>query len=106
MLFSNDARETAQFIYLIAKREQEERKKEVSLRGEKKALTLGERQRLIVEGLPNVSATLAKRLLKHFGSVESVFTATEEELMEVEGIGEKKAKEIRRVITAPYVEED
>ncbi len=106
LLFSNDARETAQFIYLIAKREQEERKKEVSLRGEKKALTLGERQRLIVEGLPNVSATLAKRLLKHFGSVESVFTATEEELMEVEGIGEKKAKEIRRVITAPYVEED
>ncbi|AIF69703.1 DEAD/DEAH box helicase [Palaeococcus pacificus DY20341] len=106
ILFSNDAKETAQFIYLIARREQEERKKEVSLRGEKKALTLAERQRLIVEGLPNVSATLAKRLLKHFGSVERVFTATEEELMEVEGIGEKKAREIRKVITVPYVDEE
>ncbi|AMQ17670.1 DEAD/DEAH box helicase [Thermococcus peptonophilus] len=106
VLFSSGPEETAQFIYLMAKREQEERKKEVRLRSEKKALTLAERQRLIVEGLPNVSATLAKRLLKHFGNVERVFTATEEELKEVEGIGPKKAREIRRVITAPYVEEE
>ncbi|NJF25004.1 DEAD/DEAH box helicase [Thermococcus sp. Bubb.Bath] len=106
ILFSSGPEETAQFIYLLAKREQEERKKEVRVRSEKKALTLAERQRLIVEGLPNVSATLAKRLLKHFGSVERVFTATEEELQEVEGIGPKKAGEIRKVITAPYVEEE
>ncbi|WP_297421225.1 DEAD/DEAH box helicase [Thermococcus sp.] len=105
ILFSSTKEETAGFIYLMAKREQEERKKEVRLRSEKKALTLSERQRLIVEGLPNVSATLAKRLLRHFGNVERVFTATEEELKEVEGIGEKKAREIRRVITAPYVED-
>ncbi len=38
--------------------------------------------------------------------MERVFTATEEELQEVEGIGPKKAREIRRVITAPYVEEE
>ncbi len=106
ILFSSGTEETAQFIYLMAKREQEERKKEVRLRSEKKALTLAERQRLIVEGLPNVSATLAKRLLKHFGNVERVFTATEEELQEVEGIGPKKAREIRRVITAPYIEDE
>ncbi len=106
ILFSADAKETAQFIYLIAKREQEERKKEVAVRSEKKALTLADRQRLIVEGLPYVSATLAKRLLKHFGSVERVFTAKESELMEVEGIGEKIAREIRKVITAPYMEEE
>ncbi|WP_297465805.1 DEAD/DEAH box helicase [Thermococcus sp.] len=106
ILFSSGKEETAQFIYLMAKREQEERKKEVRLRSEKKALTLAERQRLIVEGLPNVSATLARRLLRHFGNVERVFTATEEELKEVEGIGEKKAREIRRIITAPYVEDE
>ncbi len=106
ILFARDPKETASYIYLMAKREQEERKKEVAVRSEKKTLTLADRQRLIVEGLPNVSATLAKRLLKHFGNVERVFTATEEELMEVEGIGEKKAREIRRVITAPYLEED
>lgn len=106
VLFAKDSSEVASYIYLIAKREQEERKKEVAVRSEKKALTLAERQRLIVEGLPYVSATLARRLLKHFGSVERVFTAKESELMQVEGIGEKIAREIRKVITAPYEEEE
>ncbi|BAA31018.1 90aa long hypothetical DNA excision repair protein [Pyrococcus horikoshii OT3] len=90
----------------MAKREQEERKREVRIRGEKKALTLAERQRMIVESLPNVSTTLARRLLRHFGSVEKVFTASVPELMKVEGIGEKIAREIRRVITSPYIEEE
>ncbi|AEH24965.1 DEAD/DEAH box helicase [Pyrococcus yayanosii] len=106
VLFSYSPEETAQFIFLIARREQEERKKDVRLRSEKKALTLAERQRLIVEGLPYVSATLARRLLRHFGSVERVFTASVAELMQVEGIGEKIAREIRKVITAPYREDE
>lgn len=106
IIFSSTPEETAQYIFLIAKREQEEREKPVRIRSEKKALTLAERQRLIVEGLPHVSATLARRLLKHFGSVERVFTASVAELMKVEGIGEKIAKEIRRVITAPYIEDE
>ncbi|MFA4668375.1 DEAD/DEAH box helicase [Pyrococcus kukulkanii] len=105
VIFSSNPEETAQYIFLIAKREQEEKEREVRIRSEKKALTLAERQRLIVEGLPHVSATLAKRLLRHFGTVERVFTASEAELMKVEGIGEKIAREIRKVITAPYREE-
>ncbi|NJE25111.1 DEAD/DEAH box helicase [Thermococcus sp. MV5] len=105
ILFAKDPSEVANYIYLIAKREQEERKKEIAVRSEKKALTLADRQRLIVEGLPYVSAVLARRLLRHFGSVERVFTAKESELTQVEGIGEKIAREIRKVITAPYEEE-
>ena len=105
ILFAKDPNEVANYIYLIAKREQEERKKEIAVRSEKKALTLADRQRLIVEGLPYVSAVLARRLLRHFGSVERVFTAKESELTQVEGIGEKIAREIRKVITAPYEEE-
>ncbi|USG99210.1 DEAD/DEAH box helicase [Thermococcus argininiproducens] len=104
ILFAKDPSEVANYIYLIAKREQEERKKEIAVRSEKKALTLADRQRLIVEGLPYVSAVLARRLLRHFGSVERVFTAKESELTQVEGIGEKIAREIRKVITAPYEE--
>ncbi|WP_048146523.1 DEAD/DEAH box helicase [Pyrococcus abyssi] len=105
IIFSSNPEETANYIFFMARREQEERRREVRVRGEKKALTLAERQRLIVESLPHVSATLAKRLLKHFGSVERVFTASVPELMKVEGIGEKIAREIRRVITSPYTED-
>jgi len=56
----------------------------------------------LVSGLPNVDVTLAKRLLERFGAAEEVFTATEEELMKVKGIGEKIAEGIRRVLTLRY----
>ena len=45
---------------------------------------------------------LARRLLKHFGSVERIMVAKKKELMEVEGIGEKKAEEIRKVVREKY----
>jgi len=45
---------------------------------------------------------LAERLLKHFKTVENVFTAKEEELMKVEGVGKERAKKIREVLTAEY----
>lgn len=49
-----------------------------------------------------VEAATAKKLLSFFGSVERVFTATEKELMKVDGIGPKKAKRIRDLLTEPY----
>jgi len=56
----------------------------------------------MIESLPNVSAVLAKRLLEKFDSVEKVVNASEKELTEVEGIGDKKAEEIRNVIKSSY----
>ena len=94
--------DTANLLYVIAKREQEQEKREIALRGEKRAVTLDEKQRYIIESLPNVSAVLAKRLLEHFGGVNSVINASEKELREIEGIGERKAAEIRRVVKGRY----
>jgi Fanconi anemia group M protein len=98
---SEDEEDTALFLYLMAKREQEEGR-EVSLRGERKPLLLDEQQRFVIESLPNVSAVLAKRLLERFGSVEGVVNASRKQLMEVEGIGEGKAEEIIKVIRNRY----
>jgi len=42
-------------------------------------------------------------LLKHFGTVSKVFNASENELQEVEGIGKKTAKEIRKVMDSKYL---
>lgn len=99
---SKDEADTAGILLILAKREQEERGKEVAVRGERKGMTLEEKQRYIVEGLPGVSAVLAKRLLEHFGTVERVMTASEWELQRVQGIGPEKAREIREVLTTPY----
>ena len=54
----------------------------------------------LLEGLPGVSANLARRLLKHFGSAQAVANATEAQLRAVEGIGPSKAKAIVEVFAA------
>lgn len=101
-----DEIETAELLVAIARREQVEESREVAIRGEPKGLTLPKRQRFVVEGLPGVSAVLAKRLLGHFKSVERVMCASEEELQRVRGIGKKKASDIRRVLDSEYEEEE
>jgi len=102
ILPTRDEKETAAVLMAIARREQVEQAREVSIRGERKALTLPEQQRFVVEGLPGVSAVLAKRLLEHFGTVERVMSASERELREVRGIGKEKAREIRKVLGSRY----
>ncbi len=104
LIYTTGPEDTAAFVYTLAKREQEGTTKEIALRGEKRAMSLNEWQRFIVESFPNVSSVLAKRLLKHFGSVEAVLLAQEKELQEVEGVGDKKAKRIREIIREKYEE--
>ncbi len=106
IISTEDESASAKIVSAIAKREQKEEESEVPVRSERKALTLSEMQRFVVEGLPGVSAILAKRLLDHFESVEEVMQASEEELMEVHGIGTEKARDIRRVLEAEYVSEE
>lgn len=105
ILPTRDEKETALILVAMAKREQLAECREVAVRGEPKGLTLPERQRFVVEGLPGISAVLAKRLLEHFGTAEQVMGASEEELKQVHGIGREKAKEIRNILTSIYESE-
>lgn len=102
IVFSRDEKETAALIAAMLRREKAEGREDAQIRGDKRVLTLREQQESVIAGLPGVNITLARRLLEEFRSVERVFRAKEEELTRVQGIGEKKAKEIRRVITALY----
>jgi Fanconi anemia group M protein len=106
ILFSRNLEETVSFLYLIAKREQFGKDKDIRLRVGRKGLTDKELQQFIVESLPEVGPRLAKNLLKHFGSVKKIFNASEKKLMKVEKIGKKKAKKIRRIIDLEFKEEE
>ncbi|MFH0714785.1 MAG: DEAD/DEAH box helicase [Candidatus Diapherotrites archaeon] len=92
VLFSKDENETAEYLHVIAKREQLGKGKEISLRVGAKGLTLQEQQQYMLEGLPTVGPTLAKNLLEHFGSVKKVLNASEKRLQKVAKIGEKKGE--------------
>jgi Fanconi anemia group M protein len=94
--------ETANMLFVIAKREQLDVKKSVSIRGKKKARSDNEAQEIIVSGLPKISIIKARNLLKHFKTPEKVFTAKEDKLKEVGGIGDELAKQIRKILTKKY----
>ncbi|AEF95928.1 DEAD/DEAH box helicase [Methanotorris igneus] len=102
IIFTENIEETVDILIKLAEKEQIKEKRGVYVRYGKTAMSLKEQQRFIVESLPDVGPQLAENLLKHFKTVERVFTAKEDELMEVEGIGEKTAKKIREVLTKEY----
>ena len=90
-------------IKRIAVREQNGEKTPIQIRTDKKPVSLWEQQLFIIESLPNIGPVNAKNLLQHFGSVEKVINASESELQEVEGIGKKTAKNIRKVVESKYL---
>lgn len=106
ILFTDSQRETAQYIYVIAKREQLGKGSDVRLRIGKRGLTLSEQQRFVVESLPLVGPKMAKSLLKKFGSVKGIVNAMSKELQEVDNMGQKKAKLVRQVLLSEYEEKE
>ncbi|WEL19298.1 DEAD/DEAH box helicase [Candidatus Nanohalococcus occultus] len=102
ILWSDGEKETAELLESLAKREQEEKNREISVRGEKSPKTRRELQEFVVAGIPDINTKIARRLLEEFGSIEEVFNASEEELKEVKGIGEKTSKSIRSIIEEEY----
>ena len=99
---SSSPRETAKIIYFIAKREQIEEKRGIAFKTKPKPKKINEMQLALVACLPFVNVVLAKRLLKHFKTPKRVFSASENELMKVEGIGEKKARAIWKILNKEW----
>ncbi len=102
ILFTKDAKESAKFVYSIAKKEQLGKNSEIRLRMGRKGLSLHEQQRFLVEGLPNIGPGAALELLKHFGTIQNIMNADEKELQEVANIGPKKAQALHKVIRSKY----
>ncbi|MDO8627560.1 MAG: DEAD/DEAH box helicase [Candidatus Diapherotrites archaeon] len=104
VLFTSNAEETAEFLYVIAKREQISKGSDIRLRVGRKGLTLEEQQRYMVEGLPMVGPQMAKALLKHFDSIRGIANATQEDLQKIENLGDKKARAIKNVFWKKFEE--
>jgi Fanconi anemia group M protein len=102
IVYTKDAKDTAELVRTIARREQENKDREFPLRLERKPLTTKEQQEYLVESLPGVGPAIAKALLKELGSVSNVFKAGKDDLQKVSNLGPKRADEIRRVIDEKY----
>ena len=104
IFFTRSPSATAELVYALAKHEQLAKKQPLSVYAKRKAIGMGAQQRAVIESLPNVGPTLARALLGYFDTVENVITAPESELREVGKIGEKKAKQLRQLLTTRYRE--
>ena len=102
ILRTADESETAELLDTIARREQETRDREVSVHGEKSTKTTAEQQEYVVASIADIGPVTARSLLEHFGTVEAVMTAREDDLQEVSGVGEVTAEKIREVVGNEY----
>ncbi|TKX81914.1 DEAD/DEAH box helicase [Halorubrum sp. SD626R] len=94
--------DTTELLATIAKREQETRDREVSVHGEKTTKTRAEQQEYVVSSIADIGPVTARTLLEHFGTVEAVMTAPEDDLLEVDGVGPVTAERIREVVGSEY----
>jgi len=106
LFFTRSPSATAEMVFALAKHEQLAKKQGLSPYAKRKAVTLPEQQRAIVEALPSVGPKMAKALLEYFQTVENVMSAPEKELQEVDNMGEKKAKQLRTVLSSRYKPEN
>ncbi|TGC09825.1 DEAD/DEAH box helicase [Methanolobus halotolerans] len=102
VLYTRDSEDTASLIKQIAKREQTEEKREVSLHGKKASQMLPQQQEYIISSISDIGPKAARSLLQHFGTVENVIKADYEELLKVRNIGPKTAIRIRELVSREY----
>jgi Fanconi anemia group M protein len=105
VLHTEDEGATADLLAVLAKREQTTRDRAVSAHGEKGAKTLDEQQEYVVSAIAEVGPVTARALLDHFGTVEAVMTAREDDLRDVAGVGEVTAERVREVVGSDYAPE-
>ncbi len=106
LVFTDDMEETAELVFHFAKHEQMARKQPMRIFAKRKTLTPSQTARSIVEALPMVGPKLARALLNHFGTVGKIANASERDIASVPGVGRKRAKLIKEILSYSYEEEE
>ncbi len=102
VLYTKDARDTAELLAVMAKREQGKAGGKVFNPHQSKPQSLKEQQEYAVASLPNIGMGTAKKLLKHFGSIKKLVNADEKGLQEAKGVGKTTAKRLTDFFKEPY----
>ncbi|MBM3501001.1 MAG: hypothetical protein FJX74_20300 [Armatimonadetes bacterium] len=101
VLRTNDPEDSAEVILMIARHSQFG-VPEISLAAKRKAESPADEQRRVVEMLPGVGFTLARRLLQRFGSIRRIVRASPEKLAEVRGLSVPGAERLLAVVEREY----
>jgi len=100
VLYTRNPQDTAALLAVMAKREQG---KEIDFSLHSlKPKSVREQQEFIVSAFPNIGVQTAKTLLEHFGSIKNLVNASETQLTELKGIGEKTAQQLVKMFEEEY----
>ena len=100
VLYTKNPQDTAALLAVMARREQG-KDIDFSLHS-LKPKSIHEQQEFIVAAFPNIGTQTAKTLLEHFGSIKNLVNATEAQLTELKGIGDKTAKQLVMMFDEEY----
>jgi Fanconi anemia group M protein len=101
LLYTRDEQDTAQMLYVLAKREDSERG-ERKVHPHKSHRSLRDEQEFIISAFPDIGMKNARLLLSHFGSVQAITNAEPVDLHSLKGIGEKTGEKIYNLCRHPY----
>lgn len=100
VLYTKNPKDTAGLLAVMAKREQD-KDRDFSYH-EQKPRSLREQQEFIVSSFPIIGVMNARKLLEKFGSIKNLVNATKEELVSVDGIGNKIAERLLKLVEEEY----
>jgi len=101
VVHTGSAEETAYFLEALARKLGVEGQRIVVHRKQRLG-DLREWQLYILQAFPGVGPRTAEKILEHFGTLERFCSASIAELSRIDGLGEKKASEIKRVLVTPF----
>ncbi|MFX1454832.1 MAG: DEAD/DEAH box helicase [Promethearchaeota archaeon] len=99
---TKDAKETATFLYQLAKKEQSDLKSAIKLRFDKAPIDNSLLLEYIIAGIPGVNKLRAKNLLREMKTLQNIFSADIPDLTKVENIGKKIAQGIYKISRFRY----
>jgi DNA excision repair protein ERCC-4 len=97
IIYSRSTEDTCNIFKIIAA-QQENQTELLELRHGFRSKRIISKRLYLLQGLPNIGPVMALRLIKHFKTVHRVMTASINELMEVEGVGEDTADKIQDIL--------
>ncbi len=102
ILYSDGEETTAHILYTLAKKLSSPGGQRIVIHKKPKLSDLREWQLYVVQSFPGIGRKTAERILERLGSVEAFCRASVAELSRIEGVGEKKADTIKRILVTPY----
>ena len=102
ILHTENAADTVEMLFAMVQLLHRKTTKEFSLQAKPRSSSPENTQRYILETIPGIGRHLAHALLRQFGNLQAVFTATPSDLMNVPGIGQNRAEKIRTLLQKNY----